>query len=166
MPALTTFTAAIAAEIVNARRIGSPFKESIAAAGVPNQTACDWLMRGRRWNAGDRSNIGDATYAAFAHDMDGARDVYLRGLRGYRAKGLTTDARLAHEVLKHEETKALRNEELKLLKQRVRVETNRADGTHIERHEVRALAALSEEELDERERAALDAVATIPALNS
>lgn len=136
MPAVTTFTAAIAEELVNARRVGSTFREAREAAGVGLRTLTEWLARGRRWNAGTRDNIGDATYAAFAADFDAAHSVYLRTLRAHRASGVAKDGRLAHEVIKHEETKALRNEELRLLKARARVEENRADGTHVERVDV------------------------------
>mgnify|MGYP003440844310 FL=1 len=133
MPFVTTFTPAIAAELVNARRVGSTFREAREAAGVALSTLSEWLRRGRAWNAGERDDAGGQRYADFARDFDAGRSVYLRTLRAHRASGVAKDGRLAHEVIKHEETRELRNEELKLLKERARVEKNRADGTHVER---------------------------------
>ena len=148
MPARLTFTPALAKEIVDSRRIGSTVREAFAAASVPKATACEWLERGRAWNSGDSTDPRDERFAAFARDFDGARSVYLRSLRAYRANGVQTDARLAHDVLKHEETKELRNQELRLLKQRVRVETRRAAGTHVET--VRHVGEIADDELDRR----------------
>lgn len=148
MPRLTTFTPALAKEIIDARRIGATVREAIAAAGVPRTTALEWLERGRAWNSGASQDPRDERFAAYARDMDGARAVYLRSLRAFRANGVQQDARLAHEVIKHEETKELRNQELRLLKQRVRVEKNRAAGTHVET--VRHVGEIADEELDRR----------------
>lgn len=148
MPRPLTFNAALAKEIVDSRRIGSTVREAFAAAGVPKATASEWLTRGRLWNSNASTDASDERFAAFARDFDAARSVYLRSLRAYRANGVQVDPRLAHEVLKHEETKELRNQELRLLKQRVRVETNRAEGTHVET--VRHVGDLADDELDRR----------------
>jgi hypothetical protein len=129
----TTFTTVIAEKIVNARRVGSTARESAASAAVPWQTVKQWLQRGRRFNRGERESIGDETYAAFAQAFDEAPGVFMTTLRAHRAAGVAKDPRLAHDIIRHEETKVLRNEELRLLKARADVEENRAAGTHVDR---------------------------------
>lgn len=132
MSRLTTYTAADGAKIINARRVGATLREAAAAANVPWDSAWGWVKRGRRWNRGNRDNIGDAAFAEFAADMDAAPGVFMTTLKAHRAKAVDGDGRLAHDIIKHEETKVLRNEELRLLKARAQVEENRAAGTHVE----------------------------------
>jgi len=67
---VTTFTEALGAEIIDARRSGAKMRHCAEAAGVPWRTCAEWLERGRAWNAGDRSDIGARTYAAFAAEID------------------------------------------------------------------------------------------------
>lgn len=143
----TTYTPDLGARIVAARRIGATLRESAASAHAPWGSVWEWVKRGRRWNRGNRSVPGDAAFADFAADMDAAPGVFMTTLKAQRAKGVSTDSRLAHDIIKHEETKLLRNEELRLMKARARVEEARAAGTHVERHEITTIddAALLEE---------------------
>lgn len=134
----TTYTPDLGARIVAARRIGATLRESAASAHAPWGSVWEWVKRGRRWNRGNRSVPGDAAFADFAADMDAAPGVFMTTLKAQRAKGVSTDSRLAHDIIRHEETKLLRNEELRLLKARARVEEARAEGTFVERVAVEA----------------------------
>ena len=142
----TTYTAAIGESLIAARRIGATWRQSAASAGISHATLARWIRKGRK---------GDPLYETFAGDYDAAKGVYEASLLARvstavasgdavaqdklgpeAAKAVVAAGRLALDVLKHRETKALRNAELKLAKARTLVEEHRAAGTHVERHEI------------------------------
>lgn len=129
---VTTFTEAIGAAIVDARKDGAKMRHCAEAAGVPWRTCADWLERGRAWNAGDRSDIGARTYADFAAAIDRASAAIDTKLSKLVLAGAEQDPKLAFEVMRWRAAVALRNAEARAAKAKARVaerEADRADGT-------------------------------------
>ncbi len=152
MPRVTTYTPKAHAALVAARRVGSTLKEACDAVGVPSTTVDDWLKRGRRWNDGDHTNARDETYATFAREMDGAHALWITSLRSRVTKATEKDGRLALDVLKWHDLLAHRAAEKRLLRAKANVEEQRAAGLLVERHEVKHVAEMTDEELLEEAR--------------
>ena len=147
MPRVTTYTPKAHAALVAARRVGSTLKEACDAVGVPSTTVDDWLKRGRRWNDGDHTNARDETYATFAREMDGAHALWITSLRSRVTKATEKDGRLALDVLKWHDLLAHRAAEKRLLRAKANVEEQRAAGLLVERHEVKHVAEMNDDEL-------------------
>jgi hypothetical protein len=129
---VTTFTEAIGAEIIDARKSGAKMRHCAEAAGVPWRTCAEWLERGRAWNAGDRSDIGARTYAAFAAEIDKASAAIDTKLSKLVLAGAEQDPKLAFEIMRWRAAVALRNAEARAAKAKARIterEADRADGT-------------------------------------
>jgi hypothetical protein len=147
MPRVTAYNEATHAALVAARRVGSSLKEACAAVGVNGRIVDDWLQRGRRWNEGDHTNPLDARYATFAQEMDSAHALWITSLRSRVTKATEKDGRLAWDVLCRHEEFALRREQKRLLRAKANVEEQRAAGLLVERHEVKHVAEMTEDEL-------------------
>lgn len=129
---VTTFTDAIGDAIVKARRDGAKMRHCAEAAGVPWRTCKDWMARGRAWNAGDRSDIGARTYAAFAAEIDKASAAIDTELSKLVLDGARGDPKLAFEVMRWRAAVAKHNAEARTAKAQARIaerEAAIADGT-------------------------------------
>lgn len=147
MPRATSYNEATHAALVAARRVGASLKEACAAHGVPSITVDNWLQRGRRWNEGDHTQPLDAKFATFAQEMDSAHALWITSLRSRVTKATEKDGRLAWDVLCRHEEFALRREQKRLLRAKASVEEQRAAGLLVERHEVKHVAEMTEDEL-------------------
>lgn len=129
---VTTFTDALGAAIVEARKNGAKMRHCAEAAGVPWRTCKDWMARGRAWNAGARSDIGARTYATFAAEIDKASAAIDTELSKLVLAGAKEDPKLAFEVMRWRAAVEFRNAEARAAKAKARIaerEADRADGT-------------------------------------
>lgn len=147
MPRATAYDERVHAAIVSTLRVGASRTSACRSAGVSRDTFNDWIQRGRRWNSGDHTDPRDAHYALFAEQCDNAHDLYLTSLRARVVKGTEKRPKFAFEVLRWEENRLQRREEKRLLKAKANVEEQRAAGLLVERHEVKHVSEMTEDEL-------------------
>ena len=142
----TTLTPELAATIRGARLVGTPLRACVKAAGVPWQTAMDWLRKGRAYNAAapaDR-NPRHAAYGQFAADLDRAGAQCESVLFTRVMSATVKDGRLALDVLRWNEERGTRKLKRDLVAAQVEVERARAAGDYVERHEVTGSTAADE----------------------
>jgi hypothetical protein len=142
----TALTPELAATIRGARLVGTPLRACAKAAGVPWQTAMDWLRKGRAYNAAapTERNPKHAGYGAFAADLDKAGAQCEAALRSRVMKETERDGRLALDVLRWNEERGTRKLKRDLVAAQVEVERARAAGDYVERHEVTGSTAADE----------------------
>lgn len=126
MPRALTFNEHVAAIITGARRVGAPLRQCAKAAGIPWETFCGWLRKGR---------AGDPRFAAFATELDKADAAIEQVLRARALKATEEDGRLAFDMLRWRESQEERKAKLRLLRAQGTVEEKRAEGTHVDRVE-------------------------------
>ena len=141
MPA-PNYTPEIGATIRGARLVGTPLRTCAKAAGVPWSTCCDWLAKGRAYNEAapaDR-NARHAALGQFAAEIDKAGAQAETVLYQRVMKATEKDGGLALKLLQWKADARLRAAHLA-------VEEKRANGTLVERHEIRDVSdeALLEE---------------------
>ena len=136
----------LAATIRGARLVGTPLRACVKAAGVPWQTAMDWLRKGRAYNAAapEKRNPAHAAYGSFAADLDKAGAQATAALHARVMKATDTDGRLALDVLRWNEERGTRKLKRDLVAAQVEVERARAAGDYVERHEVTGSTAADE----------------------
>jgi hypothetical protein len=142
----TVLTSELAATIRGARLVGTPLRACVQAAGVPWQTAMDWLRKGRAYNAAapaDR-NPRHAGYGSFAADLDKAGAQATAALHARVMSATVKDGRLALDVLRWNEERGTRKLKRDLVAAQVEVERARAAGDYVERHEVTEVAVVDE----------------------
>jgi hypothetical protein len=142
----TALTPELAATIRGARLVGTPLRACVQAAGVPWQTAMDWLRKGRAYNAAapaDR-NPRHAGYGSFAADLDKAGAQATAALHARVMSATVKDGRLALDVLRWNEERGTRKLKRELVAAQVEVERARAAGDYVERHEVTGSTAADE----------------------
>ncbi len=153
MTVLSTYTPEIGATIRGARLVGTRLRDSVKAAGVPWRTFCDWLKRGRAYNAAAPAerNPRHADLGAFAADIDRAGAQATAALHARVMAATVTDGRLALDVLRWNEERSTRELKRKLLEAQTQVERMRAEGKLVNRTDVttdgRSLAAMTDDEL-------------------
>ena len=130
MPTPTALTPELAATIRGARLVGTPLRACVKAAGVPWQTAMDWLRKGRLYNSAAPSerNAKHAALGSFAADLDRAGAQATAALHARVMKATDTDGRLALDVLQWNEERGTRDLKRQLVAAQVEVETLRANG--------------------------------------
>lgn len=138
MSAPTTFTPELGATIRGARLVGTRLRDSVKAAGVPWRTFCDWLKRGRAYNAASPAdrNSRHAALGAFAADIDRAGAQATAALHARVMAATVTDGRLALDVLRWNEERPTRELKRKLLAAQTEVERLRAEGQLVNRTDV------------------------------
>ena len=142
----TALTSELAATIRGARLVGTPLRACVKAAGVPWQTAMDWLRKGRAYNVAapaDR-NPRHAAYGSFAADIDKAGAQATAALHARVMSATVKDGRLALDVLRWNEERGTRKLKRDLVAAQVEVERARAAGDYVERHEVTGSSAADE----------------------
>lgn len=149
MPRPLAYTPEVGAVIRGARLVGTPLRTCAKAAGVPYATLCDWLAKGRAYNdaAVPDRDAKHAVLGAFAADMDRAAGQSDAVLHQRVMKGTEKDGRLAFDVIRWKSEAATRAAKRELIEAQRDVERNRAAGTHVERHEVRDVSGLTDDEL-------------------
>jgi len=153
MPSPLTLTSELAATIRGARLVGTPLRACVKAAGVPWQTAMDWLRKGRVYNAAAPSerNAKHAPLGSFAADLDKAGAQCESALHARVMAATVNDGKLALDVLRWNEERATRDLKRQLVAAQVEVEKMRAAGDLVNRTDVttggRALATMTDDEL-------------------
>ena len=142
----TALNPELAATIRGARLVGTPLRACVKAAGVPWQTAMDWLRKGRAYNAAapEARNPAHSAYGSFAADLDKAGAQATAALHARVMKATDTDGRLALDVLRWNEERGTRKLKRDLVAAQVEVERARAAGDYVERHEVTGSTAADE----------------------
>ena len=149
----TALTPELAATIRGARLVGTPLRACAKAAGVPWQTAMDWLRKGRAYNAAvpTERNPRHAALGSFAADLDKAGAQCEAALHSRVMKETERDGRLALDVLRWNEERPTRELKRKLVAAQVDVETQRAAGLLVNRTDVtsngKPIAAMTDDEL-------------------
>jgi hypothetical protein len=152
----TTLTPELAATIRGARLVGTPLRACVKAAGVPWQTAMDWLRKGRAYNAAvpTERNPRHAALGSFAADLDKAGAQCEAALHSRVMKETERDGRLALDVLRWNEERGTRQLKRQLVAAQVEVERLRAAGELVNRTDVtsggEAIGTLTDEELRAR----------------
>lgn len=159
MPAHLTLTTEKAAAILGARRVGAKQDEAAKAAGVPPRTLDHWLKLGRAFNDAEpeERNRAHVALGKFAADYMQAEGAFLSVMRQRVTKATEKDGRLAFDVLRWKETEGERRLKRALLAAQAEVEKARAAGTYVEKHEHRAAAEMTREELLAEARQLLEA---------
>ena len=134
----TALTPELAATIRGARLVGTPLRACVKAAGVPWQTAMDWLRKGRAYNAAvpTERNPRHAALGSFAADLDKAGAQCEAALHARVMAETAKDGRLALDVLRWNEERPTRELKRKLVAAQVDVETQRAAGLLVNRTDV------------------------------
>lgn len=134
----TTLTPELAATIRGARLVGTPLRACVKAAGVPWQTAMDWLRKGRVYNAAAPADRipRHAIYGAFAADLDRAGAQATAALHARVMAATVNDGKLALDVLRWNEERGTRDLKRQLVAAQVEVETLRAAGLLVNRTDV------------------------------
>ena len=152
----TALTPELAATIRGARLVGTPLRACVKAAGVPWQTAMDWLRKGRVYNAAAPADRipRHAICGAFAADLDQAGAQCEAALHARVMAETAKDGRLALDVLRWNEERPTRELKRKLVAAQVDVETLRAKGELVNRTDLtsdgRPVGWLADEELRAR----------------
>ena len=134
----TALTPELAATIRGARLVGTPLRACVKAAGVPWQTAMDWLRKGRVYNAAAPADRipRHAIYGAFAADLDRAGAQATAALHARVMAATVNDGKLALDVLRWNEERGTRDLKRQLVAAQVEVETLRAAGLLVNRTDV------------------------------
>lgn len=138
MPSPLSLTPELAATIRGARLVGTPLRACVKAAGVPWQTAMDWLRKGRVYNAAAPSdrNPKHAALGSFAADLDKAGAQCESALHARVMAATVNDGKLALDVLRWNEERSTRDLRRKLIAAQVEVEEQRAAGLLVNRTDV------------------------------
>ena len=148
-----SLTPELAATIRGARLVGTPLRACVKAAGVPWQTAMDWLRKGRVYNAAAPADRipRHAMYGAFAADLDRAGAQATAALHARVMAATVNDGKLALDVLRWNEERSTRDLKRQLVAAQVEVERMRAAGELVNRTDVttdgRPLSAMTDDEL-------------------
>lgn len=138
MPHPTALTPELAATIRGARLVGTPLRACVKAAGVPWQTAMDWLRKGRAYNAASPTerNPKHAALGSFAADLDKAGAQCESALHARVMAATVNDGKLALDVLRWNEERDTRKLKRELVAAQVEVEQLRAAGLLVNRTDV------------------------------
>lgn len=136
--------------MLDALKTGSTYRAACGAAGIPWQTWMQWSRMVRDDECADpdvESLVRDARKTYEAASVALAATVHVAGVDDWKAAAWLLDHRQGDPKARHDAKRARYEAE---------VAKHRADGSHVERHEI---ASASDEDLAEEARALIAALA-------